>query len=294
MRAQRRIACRRATMLISCAHTRRAALFLLAIWPHDARACCTAAKEAFIRKYNLTTTALATNAGAGSINMDRRRHIASAMSFVPRDLFHDPSALRLEFGVRNGGMMNFMSTVKLHSSGSAAATLRWDGFDSFQGMPKESSSEAGGLGWTAGKYAVTKLPIVPAHVHLHKGWFNDTLPRFLDSPAGSGVVAFAHLDADIYSSTFTVLDALAARCRLRVGTTLAFDEIFGPPAIQLQEMRALKETAAAYGLEWRFITYLNHPKSQFGRAAVQLTAVRACGCETRRLGPCPRFRHMQV
>ena len=277
---------------MSCA--RRAALFLLAIWPRAARACCDAAKEAFIRKYNLTTTALATNASTASINMDRRRHIGSAISFVPSELMNDPSALRLEFGVRNGGMMHFMSTLKSHSSSSAAATLHWDGFDSFQGMPKESSREAGGLGWTTGKYAVTRLPTVPAHVRLHAGWFNDTLPPFLDSPVGSGVVAFAHMDADIYSSTFTVLDALAARCRLRVGSVLAFDEIFGPPKIQLQEMRALQETAAAYGLEWRFITYLNHPKSHFGRAAVQLTAVRACACGTR-VGPaCPRFRHMQV
>ena len=59
--------------------------------------------------------------------------------------------------------------------------------------------------------------------------------------AGAGPVAFAHLDADIYTSTVQVLHALGARCRFRVGTVLSFDEIFGPPRIQEEELKALCE-----------------------------------------------------
>ena len=121
-----------------------------------------------------------------------------------------------------------------------------------------------------------ELPTVPPHVRLHVGWFNETLPPFLDSPSGRGPVAFAHLDADVYTSTIQVLDAIGTRCRLRLGTVLAFDEIFGPPRIQEEELRALQEAAHKYGFTYRFITYLNHPKTNFGRAAVQITGVAPC------------------
>ena len=89
------------------------------------------------------------------------------------------------------------------------------------------SLNAAKLGWGAGKYSVKgALPKVPSHVRLHVGWFNETLPPFLDG-LGRGPVAFAHLDADIYTSTISVLDALAARCRLRLGTVLSFDREAG-------------------------------------------------------------------
>jgi hypothetical protein len=38
-------------------------------------------------------------------------------------------------------------------------------------------------------------------------------------------------------------------------------------------MRALQEASASHGFTYSFITYLNHPKTLFGRAAVQVTSV---------------------
>ena len=276
---------------------RRAVILLLvASAPRQSHACC---KAQFIEKFNLKTTAFAINGTGISVDNARRAHILTAMSFVPKSLYGDPNALRLEFGVRNGHMINFMASrpVPLEVSvgiaaGSvvddtvrnpsgytvppSAASLSWDGFDSFQGLPK-STLNAARLGWGAHKYSVKgQLPTVPPHVHLHVGWFNDTLPPFLESTRGAGPVAFAHLDADIYTSTITVLDALAARCRLRVGSVLAFDEIFGPPRIHEEELRALQEATAKYGLSWRFITYLNHMRSNFGRAAIQIVKPPLC------------------
>ena len=273
----------------------RTAFFLLfvASVPRASHACC---KAQFLEKFNVKQTALAINGTSVSVDNARCAHILTAMSFTPKSLFADPSALRLEFGVRNGHMINFMASravplevpiatgslaESVRSSGgytvpSSAASLPWDGFDSFQGLPK-STLNAARLGWGAHKYSVKgQLPQVPSHVRLHVGWFNETLPPFLESASGAGPVAFAHLDADIYTSTITVLDALASRCRLRVGSVLAFDEIFGPPRIQEEEMRALQEATAKHGLSWRFITYLNHPRTHFGRAAIQITKIPPC------------------
>lgn len=258
-------------------------LLLAAVSVRQIDACC---KSAFIAKFNLTHTALATNyfAGDGITNKTmltvedaRRKHIHAALHFVPSLLMDNPNALRLEFGVRNAVMMKFMSAHDHRANDQAAQSmLRWDGFDSFQGLPK-STLNAARLGWGGGKYSVRgNLPAVPANVRLHVGWFNESLPPFLDSPEGLGPVAFAHLDADIYTSTISVLTALAMRCRLRIGTVLAFDEIFGPPRIQFEELRALEEATASYGLRWRFITYLNHPRTHFGRAAVQITEDPPC------------------
>ena len=237
-----------------------------------AAACC---KRQFIDRYNLTGTALPTAWHNLTVNEARRQHVMAAMGFVPGLLFDDPRALRLEFGVRNGDMISYTSATRPASWGRdavVASSLPWDGFDSFKGLPK-STLNAAKLGWGAGKYSVKgALPKVPSHVRLHVGWFNETLPPFLDG-LGRGPVAFAHLDADIYTSTISVLDALAARCRLRLGTVLSFDEIFGPKGIENEEFRALNEAAATHGFAWRFITYLNHPKTLFGRAAVQVTGL---------------------
>ena len=48
---------------------------------------------------------------------------------------------------------------------------------------------------------------MPAAVALHNGWFEDTVPAFLAARPGVPV-AFLHADADLYSSTATVLRAL--------------------------------------------------------------------------------------
>ena len=268
-------------------------LLFVASVPRASHACC---KAQFLEKFNVKQTALAINGTSVSVDNARCAHILTAMSFTPKSLFADPSALRLEFGVRNGHMINFMASravplevpiatgslaESVRSSGgytvpSSAASLPWDGFDSFQGLPK-STLNAARLGWGAHKYSVKgQLPQVPPHVRLHVGWFNETLPPFLRSASGAGPVAFAHLDADIYTSTITVLDALASSCRLRVGSVLAFDEIFGPPRIEEEELRALQEATAKHGLSWRFITYLNHPRTHFGRAAIQITKSPPC------------------
>lgn len=195
--------------------------------------------------------------------------------------------LFLEFGVRDGRSITYLSSL---SSGR-----QWHGFDSFQGLPGMSNaanatelSARQRIGWGRGRYTRKgEMPSVPKGVTLHKGWFNETLPLFLDGPSAESVsrstayklppaVAFAHMDADLYESTYEVLYQLATRCRLCAGTVLAFDELFGSPTVELQEWRALRRAARCFDFGFEFITYMAHPKTAFGRAAVRLTRVGPC------------------
>jgi len=237
-------------------------LLLLACLAASANAFC--CRKWFLRHYNVSSSATGVKQNAKG----REAHVTAAMQQVPATLLQDPSSLRLEFGVRNGEMMRHMAS---------SLALPWDGFDSFRGLPPldNKSSYARSRGWVAGKFSTKGvLPVVPSHVRLHKGWFDATLPPFLASAAGRGAVAFAHLDADLYSSTISVLRGLCTRCRLRVGTVLSFDEIFGDAlGSEMEEMRALLEAASLCSFSWRWVTYLDSTSSHYGRAAVQVTAV---------------------
>ena len=94
------------------------------------------------------------------------------------------------------------------------------GFDSFEGLPEDWRQ-----GHEKGTFAVGHLPRVRPNVRLYKGWFEDTLPAFREQYPGP--VAFLHLDADLYSSTKTVLDILGEG--IVPGTVIAFDEFFNYP-----------------------------------------------------------------
>tara|TARA_E500000178_G_C16999213_1_gene744801 strand:+ start:87 stop:536 length:450 start_codon:yes stop_codon:yes gene_type:complete len=88
-------------------------------------------------------------------------------------------------------------------------------FDSWQGLPEE---------WNHGTGKVADMscnpPTVPEHIHLHKGWFKDTVPTWKEN--NKGPVAFLHMDADIYSSTKEVLTLL--NDQIVPGTVITFDE----------------------------------------------------------------------
>ena len=154
-----------------------------------------------------------------SINEARLKHLWAAYGYVPPRL-RVKQPLHLEFGVREGMSINFMAN-KTAALGHSAV---WDGFDSFQGLPK--SHVPVGTGWTAGAFSTGgRMPAVRGNVRLHAGWFNDTLPTFLDQHKDRPV-AFIHLDADIFESTWTVFENVCSRCMLRSGTVLSFDELF--------------------------------------------------------------------
>ena len=65
------------------------------------------------------------------------------------------------------------------------------------------------------------LPKVRENVELIKGWFSDTLPEFIESKKQK--VSFIHMDADLYSSTKTVLNIL--KPHLDSPCVIVFDEL---------------------------------------------------------------------
>lgn len=148
------------------------------------------------------------------------------------------AGLALEFGVYSG------TTLR------AIADLRNDigavyGFDSFEGLPEDWRST-----YPAATFAVDELPQVPG-AELVVGWFDETLPAFLD--VHTGPVALLHIDGDLYSSAKTVLDWCGPR--LVEGSIIIFDEYFNYPGWEQHEHKAWQEYVARTGTEFVWEAY---------------------------------------
>jgi predicted O-methyltransferase YrrM len=159
--------------------------------------------------------------------------------------------LALEFGVFSGRSINRMAQGR-------QGTVY--GFDSFEGLPEEWRD-----GYDKGAFARQDLPEVLPNVELVVGWFDRTLPKFLDEHPGP--VSIVHIDCDLYSSTQTVLTQL--RERLVPGTIILFDEYFNYPGWEMHEFKAFKEFVESTGLQYEYIGL--HPKHQ--QVAVRVTGV---------------------
>lgn len=145
--------------------------------------------------------------------------------------------LVLEFGVRFGTSIRKIATL---------ANQQVHGFDSFEGLPEVWHHEPKGSYTTKGE-----LPNVPENVQLHVGWFEDTLPKFLERHGGS--VRFINVDCDIYSSTKTVLDLLAPR--MVPGSVIVFDEYIGNEHWREDEFKAFQEAVAKYGWTYEYLCF---------------------------------------
>ncbi len=146
--------------------------------------------------------------------------------------------LALEFGVATGTTLAIISDA-------LSDELRVVGFDTFEGLPEPWRS-----GFPVGEFAQESIPDVPG-AELVTGLFQDTLPRFVAEC--DDAVVFAHLDADLYSSTKTVLDLIGDR--LSPGAVLVFDEFFNYPGWQHHEYRAWQEFVARSGRTFEYLGY---------------------------------------
>ena len=141
----------------------------------------------------------------------------------------------LEFGVFAGRSMSYWS------SNFKPRTVY--GFDSFEGLPEKwvrTLQPTPGRPDThpKGHFRMAKLPELSRNVILVKGWFSETLPKWvLDHEPF--VVDFIHIDSDLYSSAKTILHELSGHC-IR-GTLILFDELFGYDAWAIGEWKALNE-----------------------------------------------------
>ncbi len=123
------------------------------------------------------------------------------------------------------------------------------GFDSFEGLPEAwSGFNLGGKAFDVGG----RLPRVPDNVKLHRGYFEASLPTWLE--AHPGPVAFIHLDCDLYSSTKTV-SAVCSAPRLEGGTVILFDEYFNYPNWEQHEFKAFQEFVAEHDVKYTYLAF---------------------------------------
>lgn len=158
--------------------------------------------------------------------------------------------LILEFGVRNGVSTNILARLTdqdIH------------GFDSFEGLPEQwEGMPVGALS------TFNELPDVPGHVHLHAGWFEDTLSGFVAEHPGP--IKFMNIDCDIYSSTKTIFDNFEDR--IIPGTVIIFDEYISNPAWRDHEYKAFQEFIKKTGLDYEYLLFSPYSK----QAAVRITS----------------------
>lgn len=150
--------------------------------------------------------------------------------------------LILEFGVRHGTSIRQLASL---------TSKPLYGFDSFEGLPEDWHQESKEIYSTRGKF-----PKVPPHVTLIPGWFEETLPLFLEKHEED--VALINIDCDIYSSTKTVLDLLSPR--IKKGTIILFDEYIGNLHWEEDEHQALMESIAQYQWKYEYLFYSAYTK----------------------------------
>jgi tetratricopeptide (TPR) repeat protein len=158
--------------------------------------------------------------------------------------------LVLEFGVRFGNTIRQLAKL---------TQQKIYGFDSFEGLPEVWHHEPKGSYTTRGE-----IPKVPHQVELIQGWFDQTLPQFLESYSGS--VRLINVDCDIYSSTKTVLDALAPR--IVTGSVIVFDEYIGNEHWREDEFKAFQEAVTRYRWKYEYLCFSVFTK----QVAVRITS----------------------
>jgi O-methyltransferase len=145
----------------------------------------------------------------------------------------------LEFGVFKGDSLRQWCAL------STNPRSRFFGFDSFRGLPEywKPGRPRGAFDRGGGTPAVDD-----PRVQWVVGWFQDSLPEFLQTyrPAGTLVV---HNDSDLYSSTLFCLTSMHAI--LRPGTLIIFDEFDDI----LHEFRALTDYCNAYRRTYKIIAH---------------------------------------
>ena len=158
----------------------------------------------------------------------------------------------IEFGVANGDSLRSWCALNPHPDS------RFFGFDSFLGLPEDWYSER-----PKGTFSQNGVPpkITDPRVQFHVGFFQDSLPAFVDSYRPLNRVVL-HNDSDLYSSTLYALTA--AEKITAAGAVVIFDEFWDA----LHEYRALMDYSAAYRRPFRIIA----ATLRFSQVAIMLSA----------------------
>ena len=151
--------------------------------------------------------------------------------------------LWVEFGSYKGVSARYLTKIKEEMFPEIKTPFY--GFDSFEGLPEDwegTNTKKGGLS------AKESVPNIPG-AEFNKGWFKDTIPKFLEKH--SGPFSFLHVDSDIYSSAVDVFTL--AEERIIPGTVILFDEIIGYDAWKLHEYKAFNEFVERHNVKYRWL-----------------------------------------
>ena len=146
----------------------------------------------------------------------------------------------LEFGVYEGNSISLIS--------KKFPQKEIFGFDSFEGLPSEWS----GRHVKQGHFGKIQTPTVDDNVKLVKGWFDDTLPPFVEKNKDKPV-SFLHIDCDLYSSTKTVFTHL--KSNIKEGTIIVFDEYMNYTTWKEHEHKAFMEFCDAEKIRFSYLAF---------------------------------------
>ena len=175
------------------------------------------------------------------------KHLSTALLFRDREPLWDHAVahakadgLFMEFGVWSGASINALA--------ARLPDKRIFGFDSFEGLKEDYP----GTEYTKGSFGLRgKMPTVLTNVTLVKGWFDETVPKFLLQQPEP--IAYLHLDADTYETTALLLDLL--KQRICSGTVIVFDEYHGFPNWTNGEFKAWQEFLVKHNLSYRYLGF---------------------------------------
>jgi len=174
------------------------------------------------------------------------QNMKSAIMFNTREQLWDFSIRKIKFN----GLVGEFGVFEGYSINNFARKLpqKIYGFDSFEGLQEDWA------GWvlTKGSFDLGGVtPKVRKNVQLIKGWFDKTLPDFLQLHTEN--FSLIHIDCDTYEATKSALYYLNPR--IIEGTVIIFDEYFSYRGWQLGEHKAWKEFVTENTLKYDYIGF---------------------------------------
>lgn len=158
------------------------------------------------------------------------QHHALLHHVLENEIGGHPLGLALEFGTGSGKSARCISRY-----------LPLITFDSFQGLPEDWRE-----GFPKGSFRYDP-PELPKNCKVVQSAFEDlTLADF----SGTGPLRLVHLDADLYSSTYTALTAIPYVLK---GAILVFDEFWNYPGCENHEQLAFARFIDLEGLDYEVI-----------------------------------------
>jgi hypothetical protein len=188
------------------------------------------------RAYQKTLDFIEENMADAVVCNDRNDVFNCALRYLNND------GLVLEFGVKSG------KTITTLANKPKLKKREIYGFDSFEGIPKDWSGTRTLKGQLSN---LGKMPKVPKNVKLVKGWFKDSLPKFVKKSGENA--ALIHVDCDLYESTKDIFDNLGKK--IVSGTVIIFDEFFNYPNWENHEFKAWNEFVKKEKIKFKYLCY---------------------------------------